>query len=234
MATQRPKTHLRAATNRSAPASSCAGSHRLKQLGERRPLSQRVNRHLIAVDATALGNKNCLTPFGTGDPRKRHSSYCDVASRSGRISELRSEGPQTGLVVMPANEDFDEDFRPDDFLIEGTDNGQVRLVWERDSGERRTVVLERSQVPAVLHELQKQTARATSASNDPLALLSETDALVTGLGFGPQADHFRLTAFVDLAKHDEGFAISLLLSEADLEKCVSAMTQWLEQQPEEG
>ena len=135
---------------------------------------------------------------------------------------------------MPVDEDFDEEFRPDDFLIEGTDSGQVRLVWERDSGERRTVVLDRSQVPAVLQELQRQTAHATSVSTDSLALLSETDALVTGLGFGPQPDHFRLTAFVELPKHKEGFAISLLLSEADLEKCVSAMTQWLEQQPEEG
>jgi hypothetical protein len=135
---------------------------------------------------------------------------------------------------MPVSEDFDEEFRPDDFLIEGTDNGQVRLVWERDSGERRTVVLDRSQVPAVLRELQRQTAHATSTSNDPLLLLSETDALVTGLGFGPQTDHFRLTAFVDLPKHETGFAISLLLSEVDLEKCVSAMTHWLEQQPEEG
>jgi hypothetical protein len=119
-------------------------------------------------------------------------------------------------------------------LIEGTDNGQVRLVWQRDSGERRTVVLDRSQVPAVLQELQKQTAHATSASNGPLALLSETDARVTGLGFGPQVDHFRLTAFVDLPQHEEGFAISLLLSEADLEKCVSAMTQWLEQPHQKG
>jgi hypothetical protein len=135
---------------------------------------------------------------------------------------------------MPVDEDFDEEFRPDDFWIEGRDNGQVRLVWERDSGERRAVVLERSQLPAVLQELQKQTEHATSASSDLLALLSETDAQVRGLGFAPQADHFRLTAFVDLPKHEKGFAISLLLSEADLEKCVSAMTQWLEQHPQEG
>ena len=135
---------------------------------------------------------------------------------------------------MPVDEDFDEEFRPDDFLIEGTDTGQVRLVWERDSGERRAVVLDRSQLPAVLQELQRQTAHATPASTDPLALLSGADALVTGLGFGPEADHFRLTAFLDIPKHETGFAISLLLSEADLEKCVSAMTQWLEQQRQEG
>ena len=129
---------------------------------------------------------------------------------------------------MPVDDDLEE-FRPDDFLIEGTDNGRVRLVWERDSGERRAVVLDRNQLPSVLHELQKQTEHATAASTDLLALLSETDARVTGLGFAPQADHFRLTAFVDLPKHEQGFAISLLLSEVDLEKCVSAMTQWLEQ-----
>jgi hypothetical protein len=135
---------------------------------------------------------------------------------------------------MPVDEDFDEDFRPDDFLIEGTDNGRVRLVWERDSGERRAVVLDRNQLPAVLHELQKQTEHATAASTDLLALLYENDARVTGLGFAPQADQFRLTAFVDLPKLEKGFAISLLLSEVDLEKCVSAMTEWLEQQHEEG
>ena len=134
---------------------------------------------------------------------------------------------------MPDDRDFDE-FRPEDFWIEETDNGQVRLVWERDSGERRAVVLDRSQLPAVLQELQKQTAHATSASSDLHMLLSETDAHVTGLGFAPKADHFRLTAFVDLPKHEKGFAISLLLSEADLEKCVWAMTQWLEQQQFEG
>jgi hypothetical protein len=134
---------------------------------------------------------------------------------------------------MPVDEDFEE-FRPDDFWIEANDNGQLRLVWERDSGERLAVVLDRSQLPAVLQELQKQTAHATSAASDLLALLSETDARVTGLGFAPQADHFRLTAFVDLPNHEKGFAISLLLSEADLEKCVSAMTQWLDEQHQEG
>ena len=87
------------------------------------------------------------------------------------------------------------------------DNGQVRLVWVRDSGERRTVVLERSQLLAVLQELQKQTAHAPSASSDLLACLSETDAQVRGLGFARHADHFRLTAFVDLPKHEKGLAI---------------------------
>jgi hypothetical protein len=135
---------------------------------------------------------------------------------------------------MPIDEDIDEEFKPDDFSIEARDNGQVRLVWARDSGERRAVVLDRNQLPAVLHELQKQTEHATAASTDLLALLYGDDAQVTGLGFAPQADQFRLTAFVDLPKHERGFAISLLLSEVDAEKCVSAITEWLQEQPLEG
>ncbi len=142
---------------------------------------------------------------------------------------LRAESSSNRVIPMSINEDFDEDFRPDDFLIEGTDNGRLRLVWERDSGERRAVVLDRNQLPAVLHELQKQTEHATAASTDLLALLSETEARVAGLGFAPEADQFRLTAFVDLPKRKKGFAISLLLSDADVGQCVSAMTGWLEQ-----
>jgi hypothetical protein len=128
---------------------------------------------------------------------------------------------------MPV-EDLDEEFKPDDFLIEVTDSGQVRLVWERDSGERRAVVLDRNQLLAVLHELQKQSDHATSA--DLHALSQENDAQVTGFGFAPEGHQFRLTAFVDLPKHERGFAISLLLTEIDANKCVSAMTGWLEQQ----
>jgi hypothetical protein len=128
----------------------------------------------------------------------------------------------------------DDDFRPDDFWIQAKDNEQLRLVWGRDTGERRTVVLDRRQLPSVLRELQKQTEVATSGTTDHLALLSETVARVTGLGFVPQPDNFRLTAFVDLAEQEQGFAISLLLSVADVEKCVSAMTQWLEQPRPEG
>jgi hypothetical protein len=135
---------------------------------------------------------------------------------------------------MTIDEDFEDEFRPDDLLIEGTDSGQVRLVWQRDSGERRVVVLERWQLPAVLDEIQRQTEHASLASTDVLALLSETDARVMGLGFEPGKDHFRLSAFVDLPTQEIGFAISLLLSEPDLEQCVSAMTHWLERQAGKG
>jgi hypothetical protein len=86
----------------------------------------------------------------------------------------------------------------------------------------------------VLQELQKQTEVATSASTDLLALLAERVARVTGLGFVPQPDNFRLTAFVDLPEQEKGFAISLQLSRADVEKCVSAMGQWLDQAHPEG
>ena len=132
---------------------------------------------------------------------------------------------------MPINEDFDEEFKADDISIEAMGNGQIRLAWGRDSGEQRAVVLDRNQLPAILHELQKQTEHATSCSTDLLALLYQNDARVAGLGFAPQADQFRLTAFVDLPKYKEGFAISLLLSDVDVEKCVSAMTEWRELQP---
>jgi hypothetical protein len=122
-----------------------------------------------------------------------------------------------------------EDFSPDDLSIQVRDNGQLRLVWKKDSGERRAVILDRNQLPAVLHELQKQIEVAPSASTDLLALLAEKPARVTGLGFAPQHQSFRLTAFVDLPEQDKGFAISLLLSRADVQKCVSAMGHWLEQ-----
>ena len=87
-----------------------------------------------------------------------------------------------------------EDFSPDDLSIQVRDNGQLRLVWKKDSGERRAVILDRNQLPAVLHELQKQTEVATSASTDLLALLAEKPARVTGLGFAPQHQSFRLNS----------------------------------------
>ena len=123
----------------------------------------------------------------------------------------------------------EDDFRPDSFSIQVRDNGQLRLVWERDSGEHRGVVLDRQQLPAVLQELQRHTERAPSTSSDLLERLSQDQAHVTGLGFAPQADNFRLTAFVELPEQPQGLAISLLLSKADVGKCASVMLQWLEQ-----
>jgi hypothetical protein len=129
---------------------------------------------------------------------------------------------------------IDEEFRPDEFRIEEEDSGQFRVVWERDNGERRVVVLDRTQLPAVLQELQKQIEPGSVAPTDLQDLLSGSVAQVAGLGFAPEPDHFRLTAFVEVPEHEKGVAISLRLSKADLMKCVSAMTQWLEQHREDG
>jgi hypothetical protein len=170
-----------------------------------------------------------------------HSSFDDLTS-AGYAVHIEKPHPlilQGSIIcgvfpnhesAMPVDESLDEEFKPDDFLIEATFDGQVRLVWERNSGERRAVVLDRNQLLAVLQELQKQTEYATLASTDLLEILYEDDSRVTRIEFAPQADQFRLTAFVDLPKHEKELAIALLLSEVDVERCVSAMTGWLEKQ----
>ena len=128
----------------------------------------------------------------------------------------------------------EEEFRPDEFGVEANGREQFRLVWKQDTGEQRTVILDRQQLFAVLLELQKQTELESVAPTDLEELLSGEVAQVTGLGFAPASDHFRLTAFVEVPEKEAGVAISLRLSKADLKKCVSTMTQWLAQQGDEG
>ena len=123
---------------------------------------------------------------------------------------------------------FDDDFTADGFWILEKDNDQLRLVWGRGDRERRTVVLHKHQLPAVLRELQKQTEGEARASTDFLGLLNETAVPVVGLGFLPEPDNFYLKAFVDLPEKEKGFAVSLSLSKADVATCASAMAQWLQ------
>jgi hypothetical protein len=124
----------------------------------------------------------------------------------------------------------DAEFMPDDFWIEQEGLEQVRLVWERTTGECKTVLLARTQVPAVLRELERQIEFECPASVEFLSHLANTVAKVTALRFAPQADHFRMTAFVELLKVERGLEFSLRFSEGDVDRCVSAMTQWLEEQ----
>ncbi len=122
----------------------------------------------------------------------------------------------------------DEEFTPDDLRIEAGNSGQVRLVWGRDTGERRVVVLDDAQMTAVAREFLKQIGDASTISTRAAALLSETESRVAGLGFSPEPDHFRLTVYVETPQQGEGFEISLRFSKPDLLECVSAMADWLE------
>jgi hypothetical protein len=129
---------------------------------------------------------------------------------------------------------LDEGFNPDDFRIEAENSGRVRLVWDRDNGERRVVVLDRAQLPAVVRELLKQIEYGNATSMDLEGLLAGKEARVAGLGFAPEPDHFGLTVYVEGPEEDHGVEISLRFSRADLTKCVSTMTDWLERRHEEG
>jgi len=122
----------------------------------------------------------------------------------------------------------DESFSPNEFRIEEGDSQQVRLIWGRDNDERQVVVLDRTQLPAVLRELQKQIEYESAASRGLDVLLSGKAARVAGLGFAPEPDQFRLTVYVEVPEESEGVEISLRFSKADLVKCVSAMADWLE------
>jgi hypothetical protein len=129
--------------------------------------------------------------------------------------------------------DYDE-FSPDALRIEAQNSERVRLVWGRDNGERRVVVLDRAQLPAVARELQKQIEDGTAIAVNVGALLAETEARVAGLGFSPEPDHFRLTVYVDVPEQAQGLEISLRFSKAELVECVTAMVDWLERSGNEG
>ena len=122
----------------------------------------------------------------------------------------------------------EEEFSADDLRIELADSGQVRLVWGRDNAEHRVVVLDSARLPVVAREFLKQIADASTISMGAAGLLSETGALVAGLGFSPEPDHFRLTVYVEAPEQAQGFEISLRFSKPDLIECASAMADWLE------
>ncbi len=122
----------------------------------------------------------------------------------------------------------DEEFSPDDFRVESEDGGRVRLVWARDSGERRAIVLDSAQFRAVAREVQKQVEGESAVSTNVEALLSRAEARVAGLGFVPEPDHFRLTVYIEAAEPGQSVEMSLRFTKDDLVECVTAMLDWLE------
>jgi hypothetical protein len=123
----------------------------------------------------------------------------------------------------------DEEFSPHGFRVEPVNSERLRLVWDRDDGERRVIVIGRAQLPTVARELLKQVEGADATSQKIESLLSGKEARVVGLGFAPEPDHFGLTVYVELeAEQDQEVEIELRLSKADLVSCVSSMTDWLE------
>jgi hypothetical protein len=128
----------------------------------------------------------------------------------------------------------DEEFSPHDFRVEPINSEQLRLVWDRDDGERRVIVVGRAQLPTVARELLKQVEGGGDATSPKIeSLLSGKEARVVGLGFAPEPDHFGLTVYVELGpEQDQEVEIELRLSKADLISCVSSMTDWLERDPD--
>ena len=123
-----------------------------------------------------------------------------------------------------------EEFSPQGFRIETAASGQLRLVWDRDDGERRVIVLERSQLPTVTRELLNQIKEEDMTTPKVADILSEKEARVAGLGFSPEPDHLRLTVYVELVPdQDQEVEIALRLSKADVINCLASMTEWLEQ-----
>jgi hypothetical protein len=123
-------------------------------------------------------------------------------------------------------------FAPGAFRIETGNDERVRLVGEREDGERQEIVLDRSQLPAVLREIQEQIGDESAASLGALSL--GKDVRVAGLGFFPEPDQFRLTAYLEVPDQRHGVEISLRLCRADLVNCVAAMTDWLKHHRADG
>lgn len=124
----------------------------------------------------------------------------------------------------------DEEFSPQGFRVETTDSGPLRLVWVRDDGEHRVIVLDKSQLPAITRELRSQIEDEEAAPQDIEDVLSGGEARVAGLGFSPEPDHLRLTVYVEPAPgQDREVEIALRLSKTDVVNCMTSMTEWLEQ-----
>jgi hypothetical protein len=123
-----------------------------------------------------------------------------------------------------------EEFSPQDFRVEETDGGKLRLIWSRYDGEHRVIVLDRSLLPAVTRELRSQGEDDEAASTDIEEVLSGEEARVAGLGFTPEADHLRLTVYVEpVLGEDQEVEIALRLSKNDVINCMASMTEWLDQ-----
>jgi hypothetical protein len=123
----------------------------------------------------------------------------------------------------------DEEFSPHGFRVEAENGQRLRLVWDRVDGERRVIVVERAQLPAVAREILKQVEGGDATSPKIESLLAGKEARVVGLGFAPEPDHFGLMVYVELERHlDQEIGIELRLSKADLVSCVASMTDWLE------
>ena len=129
----------------------------------------------------------------------------------------------------------DEEFSPHGFRVEPANGERLRLVWDRDDGERRVIVVGRAQLPTVARELLKQVEEGNATSPKIESLFSGKEARVAALGFAPQSDHFGLTVYIELGpEQDQEVEIELRLSKADLVSCVASMTDWLEHGPDKG
>lgn len=123
-----------------------------------------------------------------------------------------------------------DDFRPDQVEIEEVGTTEVRLVFSQDGGARQAVVLSKTQLLPIFVDLQAHIATGSGAPINMASLRPGMTIVVTSLGFGPRADHFRLTAIADLPDEGRTVTIPLNFSRKEVDECVKAMSRWLAKQ----
>lgn len=123
----------------------------------------------------------------------------------------------------------DDDFKPDDLQFQISEDGKsVRLIFTRDNGEYREVVLRRSSLPSLVAGAQNLLSPQDAVPIDRDSLRPGTIIRLTGYQFSPRGKKLGLTLFLELPDQDRGVTIPLNLSRKDAESIAEQLSRWLE------
>ena len=123
----------------------------------------------------------------------------------------------------------DDDFKPDELQFQISRYGEgVRLIFSRYDGQRRTVVLRRSDLPSLVAGAQNLLSPQDAVPIDQDSLRPGTIIRLTGYQFSPRGEKLGLTLFLELPDQDRGVTIPLNLSRKDAESIAEQLSRWLE------
>lgn len=108
------------------------------------------------------------------------------------------------------------------------DGERVRLMFTRDDGEHRAIVLSQRSLASLVVGAQAMLSPQSATPIDQNSLRAGTTIRVNGVQTAPRGDDLALTLLADLPEQDRGVIIPLTLSKKDAKSMALQLRIWLE------
>ena len=122
----------------------------------------------------------------------------------------------------------DDVFEPDDLQFQESDDDQIRMIFAKNSGEHRTVVVRRENLASLFAGIQRLLPAGDAVPIDRDSFRAGTTIRVTSYQFSPRETEFRMTLFVDLPDQGRSVTIPLHFSRKDAKSIIEQLQNWLE------